>query len=189
MELYFIRHCEIESNLKKVYAGWSEEELTNRGIKQAQSIGKKLKEFEIYAIYCSPLKRTVQTAEIIGDFLGLEPDQEDSFKEMRLGVWEGLSEEMVSKYYPKEWKLWNTQPSELIMEGRETLQELLERVLMGIKKIRNRINNSSVLIVTHTAIIRVLLLYTEKMSFNLYRTIPIPYEKIFKINTHQLIKI
>jgi len=31
---YFVRHGEIESNIKKVYAGWSEDPLTEKGVWQ-----------------------------------------------------------------------------------------------------------------------------------------------------------
>jgi len=182
MNWYFVRHGEIESNVKKIYAGWSEEELTPRGSRQAREAAKKLASFEIDKIYTSPLKRTVQTAEIIGDFLNKRTIVEENFQELRLGIWEGLNEEEVGRKFPDEWETWNTRPAELILDGRETLYGLLDRVLSGIRKIRLNENSSTVLVITHVAIIRVLLLYTQKMDLNLYRTIPVPNGKIFKID-------
>ncbi len=183
MTWYFVRHGEIESNLKKVYAGWSEEGLTEEGIRQARDAGLKLKDYAIDAIYCSPLNRTIQTAEIIGDILRIKPIPEESFKELRMGVWEGLSEKAIAKDYPREWGIWNTRPAELILGGRETLHELLERVLGGIKRIRNNLYGKNVVIVTHVAIIRVLLLHAQKIDLNRYRTVPIPKNgKIFEMD-------
>ena len=60
--LYLVRHGEIESNIKKVYAGWSEEGLTETGIRQAAEAGEILRGKGIEGLYCSPLKRAVQTA-------------------------------------------------------------------------------------------------------------------------------
>ena len=91
MIFYLVRHGEIESNIKKVYAGWSEEPLTERGVRQAEKAGELLKDKGIDALYCSPLRRAVQTAEIIGGIIGKTPILVKNFKEMRLGLWEGLS--------------------------------------------------------------------------------------------------
>ena len=186
MNWYFVRHGQIESNLKKIYAGWSQEGLTQKGIQQAKEAAERLTGFDIARIYTSPLKRAVQTAEVIGKALNEKSILENSFKEMRLGPWEGRSEEEISRKYPEEWKLWNTRPAELMLEGRETLPELLKRVLSGIKEIRDQMDGSSVLVVTHVAVIRVLLLHAQKMDLNLYRTIPVPNGKIFEIDNKLL---
>ncbi|MCF6238888.1 MAG: histidine phosphatase family protein [Candidatus Marinimicrobia bacterium] len=182
MTWYFVRHGEIESNIKKVYAGWSEEGLTRRGIQQAKEAAKDLIRLGIDAVYCSPLQRAVQTAEIIGKILGKQPISAEDFKEMRLGPWEGRGEEEISRDFPEQWKSWNTTPAELVLEGRETLHELLGRVLDGIARIKARTGDKSVLIVTHVAIIRVLLLHSQGMDLNLYKTIPAPPNgKVFEI--------
>ena len=149
MNYYLVRHGEIEANVKKVYAGWSEEGLTPKGIMHAEKAGQALKEKEIEAIYCSPLQRAVQTAEIIGDFLKIDPIVENSFKELRLGIWEGMSEVKVAREFPEEWKVWNERPADLVLEGRETLGELQERVLKGLEKVKEEgltVNSYSLLV-------------------------------------------
>ena len=181
MNWYFVRHGEIQANVKKIYAGWSEEGLTRKGRQEAAEAAKIVSNFNIDSIYTSPLKRAVQTAEIIGDFLKKSPILEEGFKELRLGIWEGMGEEEITRQFPEKWKIWTTSPAELILEGRETLQELVERVLAGLKRVKQREVDGSVLVVTHVAIIRVLLLYVGKMDLNLYRTIPVHNAKIFEI--------
>ena len=179
MKWYFVRHGEIQANVKKIYAGWSEEGLTRKGRQEAAEAAKIVSSFNIDSIYTSPLKRAVQTAEIIGGILSKQPVLEESFKEMRLGPWEGKSEKEIQRDFPDKWKIWDTRPADLVLEGRETLHELLERVLAGIKKVKEKEVDGSVLVVTHVAIIRVLLLHVRKMDLNLYRTIPVPNGKIF----------
>ena len=134
MMWYFVRHGEIDSNLKKVYAGWSEEGLTEVGIQQAGMAGQALKRKGTGALYCSSLRRAVQTAEIIGKAINRKLVLDDHFREMKLGLWEGLSEDEIANAYSEEWRLWNTRPAELVLEGRETLRELQERVLEGIRR-------------------------------------------------------
>jgi len=70
----------------------------------------------------------------------------------------------------------------LVLEGRETLQELLKRVLAGLKRVKEREVDSSVLVVTHVAVIRVLLLHSQGKNLNLYRKIPVPENgKVYRL--------
>jgi broad specificity phosphatase PhoE len=183
LNCFLVRHGEIESNLRKIYAGWSEEPLTLNGCQQAREAAENLASVNIETIYCSPLKRAVQTAEIIGGILGLgiKPVAEESFKEFRLGPWEGKSEDQISKEFPHEWHVWNTRPAEFVLPGRETLHELLERTLLGMRKIRAENSGRNVLIVSHVAIIRVLLIHSQGMDLNSYRMFHIPNAKIFHL--------
>ncbi len=181
MRWLFVRHGEIESNRKKVYAGWSEEQLTRKGRQQAIEVGNGLLDSNIGAIYCSPLRRTVQTAEIIGRILRKKPIPCERFKELKLGIWEGKSENEIQRNFPKEWDLWNTKPSELVLEGRETLHEILRRAISGVNEIKAQPEDGNVLIVTHVAIIRVLLLHANQLDLNLYRTVPVPTGRVIEI--------
>ncbi len=156
MNWYFIRHGEVESNLKKIYAGWSEEVLTRKGRQEAAEAAKIVYNFNIDSIYTSPLRRAVQTAEIIGGFLKKQPILEESFKELKLEIWEGKNEKEIQRDFPDEWKIWDTRPAEFVLEGRESLQELLERVLGGLRKIREQKVDSSMLTVTNVAVFEIM---------------------------------
>ena len=175
-----IRHGEIPSNVNKVYAGRSPEQLTKKGVQQAQDVSEKLLEYEVDAIYSSPIQRALQTAQIISEKKGLALRIEEAFREIEMGPWEGMSEEDVGTRYPDEWNIWNSDPAELRMEGRETLEELLSRVLAGIRKIKD--SGDNVVIVTHVAIIRVILLWHSNKDLNLYKTILVPNAEIFEID-------
>ena len=185
MNLYLVRHGETLSNRKKIYAGWSDEGLTWRGRKQAEKVAKRLVYRSISYIYTSPLRRTFQTAEIIGRYLNNQPISEDSFIELRLGAWEGLSEKEIARDYKEKWQIWNTRPQDLVLDGRETLHELLERVLAGIRKLKINHPHSSVVVVTHVAVIRVLLLYQNNFDFHKYRSIAVPNGEIFVMKNLQ----
>lgn len=185
MNWYFLRHGEIRSNVDKVYSGWSDEALTGRGVRQVREAAGKVRDLGIRKIYCSPLKRTVQTAQIIGEYLSVRHSIEKGFIELRIGPWEGMRESDIAEQYPEQWQIWNTRPGELKLEGRETLQELQDRVLGGLGKIQSD-GVEPVLIVTHVAIIRVMLLYSKNLDLNLYKTIDVPNAEIFEIAFHNL---
>jgi broad specificity phosphatase PhoE len=58
---------------------------------------------------------------------------------------------------------------------------LLRRVLSGVRRIYRQAEDGNCLIITHVAVIRVLLIWSAGDSLNSYRTISVPNAEIFKI--------
>jgi broad specificity phosphatase PhoE len=133
------------------------------------------------AIYSSPLQRTMQTAAIIGRTMGLTPIPEQGFIEMRLGPWEGMSEEAVAAQYPEEWRRWNSRPDTLHLPGRETLAQLRDRLMAAVKGIKAAAPGGAVLVVTHVAVIRVLTLQATGRELSEYKSIEVPNCGVFPI--------
>lgn len=181
MNWYFIRHGQIASNLNKVYSGRSDETLTEAGREQVRQAARELADIEIDAVYSSPLTRTRQSAEIIVNELqwDLPIRIDDSFNELQMGPWEGMAEADVEAGYPAEWALWNSEPAALRLDGRESLVELQQRVLDGMRAIRQSVTEQSILIVTHVAVIRMVFLHADKQDLNRYKTIPVDNAKCF----------
>lgn len=65
MEILLTRHGQTDWNLLKKVQGKADIELNEKGIQQAETTRDFLKEKSIDLILCSPLKRAIQTAEII----------------------------------------------------------------------------------------------------------------------------
>ena len=187
-KIYLIRHGLTESNKKKIYAGWCEEGLCKEGLNAISEKGRKLKQFRIDKIFSSPIRRAIQTAEIINSFLKVGIEIEENFKEMKMGPWEGLSENEVAEKFPEEWKIWNTKPSELKMKERETLRELLLRAMEGIKRISG-LDSSRILAVTHVALIRVLMIYYNNLSLDNYRKIDVPNESLYLLENGHISRV
>ena len=61
MDLYLIRHGESTANRDHVHAAWLPMPLTEAGVKQAQDVGKFLKDVPFDRFYCSDVLRTAQT--------------------------------------------------------------------------------------------------------------------------------
>jgi broad specificity phosphatase PhoE len=181
-QIYIMRHGLTESNKKKIYAGWSDESICNEGISDLLEIGRKLKKFKIKKIFSSPIRRAIQTADIINGSLDVPTEIEQNLQEMKMGPWEGLSEEEVTKKFPREWKIWNSKPSELKLDGRETLRDLQLRTLRAIKKISNNSDFSRILAVTHVALIRALILFYNNLSLNDYRKINVPNGAVYLLD-------
>lgn len=186
--IYIMRHGLTSSNKKKIYAGRNDESLCEEGIIQLLKIGNKLKDFKIDLIFSSPIRRCIQTAEVLNSFLNKKIEIEESFKEMEIGPWEGLSEEEVAKLFPGEWRVWNINPSQLIIKGRESLYDLQTRALNGMRKLLLKSDRSRILVVTHVAIIRVLIIHYNKLELTKYREIEIPNCSIYVLDINKRIK-
>ncbi|KAH9947560.1 phosphoglycerate mutase-like protein [Amylocystis lapponica] len=65
----FIRHGESTDNLRDVWAGWKDSPLSNHGMScsQAKALGASLANIRFTAIYASPLKRALWTAQAVQD--------------------------------------------------------------------------------------------------------------------------
>jgi len=188
-KIYLMRHGLTESNKKKIYAGGSMEGLCDKGMEELFDVAEKLEGFQIEKIISSPVRRAVQSAVIINSFLNLNIEIEDKFKEIQMGPWEGLSEDEVIKEYPEEWKIWNTKPSELRINDRETLAELQFRAVDGIKRLSDKAESFVLLVVTHTAVIRVLYLYYNEMPLDEYRKIDVPNNSIFLLDNKHISQV
>src|SRR5512136_1382196 len=64
-KLILARHGETEWNVEKVFRGRADVNLNEVGIKQAELLGKRLRNWELEAIYSSPVKRALDTANIV----------------------------------------------------------------------------------------------------------------------------
>lgn len=83
-----IQHTQSVHHTNGMVGSWTDWELSELGIKQANNIGKKLKA-ELagrkFVIYSSDLLRAKQTAEIVGSYLDSSPILRSELKERNLG--------------------------------------------------------------------------------------------------------
>ncbi len=180
--IYLVRHGITRSNKEKVYAGRSEEELVEEGVLAAEALGRKMEGLGISAIYTSHVKRALQTARIISEHIKGELIVDDDLKEIKMGPWEGLSEDEVAARYPSEYRTWLSRPADLRLAGRETLDTVQARALKAITRILEERPEGKTLVVTHVAIIRCLILYYNHLHLNSYKSIDIP-----NLSVHRLV--
>ncbi len=106
LELIFVRHGETESNKRGTFCGWTDIELNEAGIRQAEAAAVKLAAVVPDAVYYSPLVRTLQTAEIINRNYGLGLIPCESLKERNFGIWEDMTYSEICTRYPGEKQEW-----------------------------------------------------------------------------------
>jgi probable phosphoglycerate mutase len=87
-----MRHGEAENNVKHILAGRElEYHLTERGREQVASTAEGLKSVPIEAIYTSPVTRTVETAKIVSETIGIDYTIDDRLIETDMGSIVGMS--------------------------------------------------------------------------------------------------
>jgi len=103
--IYLVRHGETEWNRTRRYQGWSDLPLTERGLAQAEGIGRLLcglPEARSAELVASPIGRARHTAEIIRKCLGRsEPLRFDKrLREISLGSWDGRDRAEIAALRP-----------------------------------------------------------------------------------------
>lgn len=155
--LIFVRHAEAEGNLNRVFHGWYDSKITEKGHKQAKKVAERLAEIPIDIIYSSSLTRTLQTAQYIADIKQLPIIRTDKMKEINGGDWENVSWDDIAKLYPKENQTWEKETHLHQMPNGENTAEFYERLINEVKNIIDQNLGKNICIVTHGAAIRTML--------------------------------
>lgn len=91
MKLYFIRHGETVWNTQAKLQGKSDIPLNEKGVALARVTGEALADVPFAAIYSSPLKRALQTAQLVAGDRDIPIVTDRRLEEIGFGIWEGLS--------------------------------------------------------------------------------------------------
>jgi alpha-ribazole phosphatase/probable phosphoglycerate mutase len=157
-----VRHGQTEWNAQQKYQGHTDIPLNEKGREQARTIARYLLEHEkVEAIYCSDLQRGMETAQIIGQTLNLEPVKDIRFKEMSFGQWEGMTFTEVYKQYPREFDNWYRHTMDVKVPGGESLNDVLHRSLEALYEIAAR-HQGTVVVVSHGGLIKSLLNHLQE---------------------------
>ena len=157
--LIIVRHAEAEGNYKRLFHGWSDGEITEKGHIQAARAAERLKDIKMDVLYSSSLKRTMQTAGYISKVKDLPIIRTDKLKEINGGDWEGESWETLPQKWPEEYHTWENTPHLHRMPNGENMEEFQKRLIEEIKHIINMNKGRHICIVTHGTAIRALLCF------------------------------
>jgi broad specificity phosphatase PhoE len=89
--LLLVRHGETDWNADGRLQGHTDRPLSDFGRRQAQQLAAELEGEKLEAIYSSDLARARETAEIVGERLGLPVVLDPELREKDWGNWEGLT--------------------------------------------------------------------------------------------------
>jgi broad specificity phosphatase PhoE len=174
MKICLVRHGQTESNYEGIIQGRENVELNDTGRRQCKRLSEKIKDKHYDYCYMSPMKRTVETAIIlIGDRVETIPDKRLIEREM--GEITNKSRELydTNKYWD-----YNLNSGDL---GVEKVQDIFERCRDFLRYIIDKHSGQTILIVSHSAILRAIrhiLLNTDVNGNLLYPIDNCYYEEI-----------
>lgn len=152
-----MRHGQSVWNQEHRIQGQLDPPLSEQGRRQASQLGTRLAGRHFAGFYASDLKRAFETAEIVGEVVGLAPTPEASLREIYLGDWEGLTTDEIARRYPEAWARWIDDPDWDVVPGGEGQAAFDKRVAGALDEIQRNHAEGDVLVVTHGGVIQVAL--------------------------------
>lgn len=179
--IILIRHGETHWNALGKFQGSRDIELSEEGIVQAKLLKKRLNE-SFDCVYCSPLKRALNTAEIISENIKSEPIIYENLREIDFGEWEGLTTNDIKNNYPEIFKEWLTDDTTgPLCGGDGSLKKASTRAKHAILDIASQNKGKTAAVVAHGGIIKAALIGIFNWNMNMYHKIRLGNTSISKL--------
>jgi 2,3-bisphosphoglycerate-dependent phosphoglycerate mutase len=170
-ELVLVRHGQSDWNLKNLFTGWKDPDLSQKGIAEARAAGKALKQagYEFDVAFTSDLKRAQHTLDLMLDELeqeNLETFRNQALNERDYGDLTGLNKDEARKRWGKDQvHLWR-RSFDVPPPGGESLKDTADRVLPYFRKeiLPRVLNGERVLVSAHGNSLRALIMALEKLA-------------------------
>jgi broad specificity phosphatase PhoE len=156
VEIILARHGETEWNVEEVFRGRIDIELNETGIKQAELLAEHLAELKIEAVYSSPLKRALKTAEAIARRHKLKVETSPGLIDCDFGQWQGIQLQEVKDRYKELYQQWAESPQLVKIPGGESLDEVRERAIKVVNGVIAK-HTGAVVLVSHRVVNKVLI--------------------------------
>jgi len=121
----FTRHGQTELNRGGRLQGRMDVPLSDVGLEQAASLGRRFASEPVARVVSSPLRRACQTADAIAGPLGLSVELDDRLVELDYGEWDGAG---LADIAATDWAAWRADP-EFAPPGGERLTEVTARIV------------------------------------------------------------
>jgi broad specificity phosphatase PhoE len=154
-KILFVRHGQTDWNVKGKWQGHADVPLNETGKSQAAALAKRLQGWPISAIVTSDLQRCVQTAQPIGEAVGLEPKPDPIWRERDVGAFSGLTGDEAKKAFPEIWA--NAQRGMVDPPNGEGYLDLRKRGIAAYEKVLADYPGKMVVVVSHGGLLHTLI--------------------------------
>lgn len=177
-----VRHGQSTYNIEhRIQGRLDHSVLTEKGCVTASQVGDTLANLTFDAIYCSPLKRAQQTAELIVSRLNNSPPPQPTelLIEIDLPLWAGLLRQEAMEKYSQDYQCWHEKPDEFFMllstpNGEQKhfpVLAIFEQARKFWRETLSRHRDQTVLIVAHNGINRSLIATALGIEAKYYQSI------------------
>jgi probable phosphoglycerate mutase len=152
-----VRHGQTAWNREERFRGRHDLLLDETGLRQAYAAAMHLLDQPVAAIYSSPLKRTVMTAKVIANQMGLPVERHEGLLDIDFGRWQGLNADEAKKQDAELFRTWLEEPHKMRFPGGEGLDDVRKRVTAAVEQLAARHPDETVILVSHMVVCKVLL--------------------------------
>lgn len=160
-KVYLLRHGHIDNGGEKRYLGRTDVPLDVLGLEQAQALGDYFKAIHVDAIFTSPLKRCVQTTEMISKTYQVV----EALSEIDMGDWENVPMAHIQSHFPKLYAQRGENLEYFTPPNGESFHRMAQRVRQAFEKIVQSMDGT-IIIVAHAGVNRMILTHLFGIEIN-----------------------
>lgn len=170
-KIYLVRHGQIDCKGEKRYIGITDFPLSPAGIEQVTRQKEYFSHVAIEKAFASPLKRCLQTSEILLEGRSINREVVEELKEIHMGEWENRTIDSIRSCFQELYEKRGINIDTFIPPGGESFEQMQKRVMPAFQSIVEN-TKGNILVVSHAGVNRVIL--STLLKF--------PLKDIFKIN-------
>lgn len=175
------RHGETNDNREPIRVqGFTDTPLNDTGRAQARELAERSASETIGSLWSSDLSRARETAEIVGERIGLTPRLDPRLREANRGRWEGARFIDIEREDPDGYAAWRRAGASFRFPGGESLQDQLDRVLAALCDIHAEAELPA-LVVCHGGSIRVILCRDDPRGLDAFHTFEVPNVAVVRL--------
>lgn len=145
--------------------------LSDTGRDQAARVAQRLTELPLTALYSSPLERTRETAQATADATGLPVIEDHGLLELDVGDWTGQKLSDLSRQ--PEWHTVQHEPASFTFPGGESFQDMLDRMIDALARIRTAHPGGTVVCFSHADPIRAVVAHEMGTPLNKFQRLSV----------------
>jgi len=154
--VFLIRHGVTPWHAESRVLGQRDIPLSPTGLEQARAAAEALAAVKLDEVLSSPLQRAVQTAEIIGNRVGIDVARDPRLMDFKLGRWSGLGYAEVAA--SSEYQRFLREPTATSLPDVENLDAVQRRAIGAVEQaLRDAAPGDAIALVTHSGLVRLLL--------------------------------
>jgi broad specificity phosphatase PhoE len=187
LTIYFLRHGETTASQTGGYCGTLNPDLTPAGYQMAEDFANAYKSLPWVAVFSSPLRRSVATAEPLCGAAGIQMQLKEGLKEIAFGQWEGKTPEDINREFHDDYVRWLTDPGWNAPTGGQKGIDIAQRSSLVLEEIEQAYSAGNVLVVSHKATARIMLCSLLGIDVGRFRdriSMPVASISIVEMATH-----
>lgn len=156
--LYLVRHGTTMLNRQNRYRGRRDVALDEGGWSDAWGAARQLEQYDISAVYASPLRRARDTARVIADAVEVDHVQDHpGLVNLDYGEWEAFTADEAKAQDPDAFEGYQNFSHGAACPGAETLDDAAQRILLTLRVMALMHPGETIAAVSHAAMVRLVI--------------------------------